>query len=124
MKLVLITVADTVSSEAIKHASVAFAKELNTTCKVNILENQDLSLEDRDPETYLRSILKDIIGSCKAGPDFKTTFWQFVSQGKLPKNALAEILDHPKATTAILKEWHCQELMELIKAYDKIKNLM
>lgn len=122
MKLILITVADAISSEAIKNASVAFAKELGTDCRVNILEEQDLIL--KDPEEHLKSLLKDIIGSCKAGPDFKSTFWQFVSQGKLPKTALAEILDHPKATTAILKELRCQELMELIKAYDKIKNLM
>lgn len=122
MKLVLITVDETTSAEAIKNASVAFAKELKSACKVNILDKQDLAIEDS--EARLKSILCDIIGSCKAGPDFKTTFWQFVSQGKLPNTALAEILDHPKATKAILKELNRQELMELIYAYDKIKNLM
>lgn len=125
MKLVLISVADATTTEAIQQASVAFSMTLQQDCRINVLSEEDLTAIPCNPSTKrMESALCDIIGMCKSGPDGKNIFWQLVYQGKITKRMLSEFVEHSTKTMNVLKKHNYTEMWNWIKAFNNIKDFM
>ena len=102
MKLVIITVPDTVNTDVIRDAMIEFAATTKVSIRVNILESEDLMPEkpaktSRVESAYIRAIKKimEVCGDITRNPADRAKFYELVLKKEIEKSILGVLILGP-----------------------------